>query len=1365
MKERMKFHVHGEYSINDAVSTRDMVKRASELGASAMTLTDHGSLMGIPEFMDLCKEYGIKGIPGIELYIEEDDDILGKKMHLILIAKDIEGYHQISKISTNSYKRLYGGKPRANKEMLLQYIKGSHVICSSACMQGVLAVPLLFNIEIDKLIKKHRNRISKITEEYPLSVCDSKCKALESLCNKLEELSLEKIQAEKDSKGSNTRLLNKAEKEFTTGKIDEVTYRETLAELDKVDKKRKESAKKAVALKEKIADLKKMRSELNEEVKKYKEVLNKVKAIESQIEKLNNSKQTEEEMEQNACKEALWYKNLFGDDFYVELQYHGLPDEAAVMPKIYEIGKKLGIKSIISNDAHFPKKEDSFKRKLLRMADFGRWMDEEETEKELYLKSDEELRDILRNIIPDEAIDESFVNLDEIEEKCNVVFEKGEHYPKFCENSALELRKAVVAGIEERFPGLKGWTKQYKERLEYELDVITRMGYADYHLIVADFLRAGYLYGLIPDDKVAEAPLELDELKKYVKENHFDCGQGIGPGRGSAVGSLVCYLLGITGIDPIKEQLLFERFLNVERVSMPDIDSDFSPAIRDKVMDYVKHKYGEDAVCGITTKGTRAARASVRDFAALRATKGIDPDDKKSITASKQKWAVYADAICKCIPKTPGIKLSECEANFQKLREASPVYNEIIDGAFLLEGTFASYGMHAAAVIISDNKDVSDYIPLMWNNAKERWTCQCNMVQAEDAGLLKMDFLGLKNLKIITDALRIIKRQTGKTIKTDLIPFEKEVFSEIYSKGRTAFVFQFESEGMRDMCKKFSPDKFSDIILLNAAYRPGPMQYLPKVIDTKHNPDRLSYLVPELEPILKDTYGSIIYQEQVMEIFRSLAGYSFGQADIVRRAMSKKKTKVLEKERESFIYGDSERNIVGCKENGIDIEKANQLFDEMTEFAKYAFNKSHAAAYSRVSVITAWLKYNYPKQYLCSAMNIIEMKKMPLMVSECKKWGITLKAPDINMSSYEFLADDTEDIVYFSLSKIKNIGSDADEIIKNRGKGYSSFEDFVLRNRDCNKQVVESLIKAGAFDSFSKSRTALITEYAELLACLKGLDKKEQIVRECELLLENFSEDYMLKNRGLFKEIKKFPAKRETLEKKLHQAEADIKDIKSDLSHIKIYDAMPDNIKQRLADERDMLGVYVSAHPMDGFNEPEQYGCVAMESIIESQRNVHVMGVIKDYKEVFRKSDGKKMCFFTLEDKSSEINVCVFADQMAEYEEFFQKNNDGTVVKILGDVKVEIEEYDEEIVQTKSLILRSVEEMHEEKRRFILSLPSVQSLSDPKIHGAICQYKCESGGRNLMLFAEDTKQMHKVDSKLMVSEEFIDNLFGLKVTL
>ncbi len=744
---------------------------------------------------------------------------------------------------------------------------------------------------------------------------------------------------------------------------------------------------------------------------------------------------------------AIWYKNTFGEgNFFLELQNHGMTEQLEINPKIAKISSETGIPLVATNDVHYTSKEDARMQKVLICIQTGKKLNEENPlafpTDEFYLKSEEEMSSLFS------AYEGAVENTAKIAERCNFDFEFGkiklpvfdignrDHYEFFREKCYEGLYKIFGEKPE----------KEYIERLDYELETINRMGYVDYYLIVQDFVN-------------------------YAKRS----GIPVGPGRGSGAGSLAAYCIGITGIDPIKYRLFFERFLNPERVSMPDFDIDFCYVNRQKVIDYVISKYGSDRVSQIVTFGTMAARAAVRDVGRVM--------DLPYATCDK---------TAKLIPRALGITIKralEESPDLKLLYDTDYSVKELIDMAKRVEGMPRHASTHAAGVVISD-RAVSEYVPLAVND--EAIVTQYTMTALDELGLLKMDFLGLRNLTVIRDTENHIRKQ-NPYFKIENIPLDDVDTYKMMSEGFTDGVFQFESDGMKNVLRQFGPEKIEDLTAILSLYRPGPMDSIPKYIHNRHNPQDISYATPLLKEILDVTYGCIVYQEQVMQIFRTLAGYSLGRADIVRRAMSKKKHEVMRSEREAFVYGQKDEKgntiIKGAIKNGVDEAAAQHIFDEMSAFSSYAFNKSHAAAYSFVSYQTAYLKCHYPKEYMSALMTSMQddTDKIAFYTGECKRMGIKVLPPNVNESGENFAP--VEDGIRFGLSAIKNIGGGfvASMMRKRENGRFSSMYDFCLRNsgRDFNRRTLEGLIKSGALDSLELNRKTMLRGADALLSAIE----------------------------------------------------------------------------------------------------------------------------------------------------------------------------------------------------------------------------------------------------------------------------------------
>ncbi|MBQ1186927.1 MAG: DNA polymerase III subunit alpha [Clostridia bacterium] len=748
---------------------------------------------------------------------------------------------------------------------------------------------------------------------------------------------------------------------------------------------------------------------------------------------------------------ALWFKNVFGENnFFLELQDHQMPEQKQINPFIKQIAKETGIGLIATNDVHYVAKEDAKMQKVLICVQTAKKLNEENPlafpNDEFYLKSEEEMSALFADV--PEAIE----NTAKIAERCNFDFEFGKiKLPVFDigDKDHFEFfREKCFKGLYRHFG--QNPPKEYVDRLNFELETINRMGYVDYFLIVQDFVN-------------------------YAKDHDIP----VGPGRGSGAGSLAAYCIGITGIDSIKYSLFFERFLNPERVSMPDFDIDFCYVNRQKVIDYVISKYGADRVSQIVTFGTMKARAAVRDVGRVM----------------DLPYAL-CDKVAKLIPRALGITIKQAleeSAELRALYEAEPEIKELLDMAKRVEGMPRNASTHAAGVVISD-RAVAEYVPLAVNDSVA--VTQYTMTALDELGLLKMDFLGLRNLTIIRDTENYIRKREP-SFKIENIALDDVDTYKMMSEGHTDGVFQFESDGMKNVLRQFCPEKIEDLTAILSLYRPGPMDSIPKYIHNRHNPKDISYDTPLLKDILDVTYGCIVYQEQVMQIFRTLAGYSLGRADIVRRAMSKKKHDVMNSEREAFVYGQKDKDgntiIKGCVNNGIDEKTAQKIFDEMSAFSSYAFNKSHAAAYSFVSYQTAYLKCHYPKEYMSALMTSMQddTDKIAFYTGECKRMGIKVLPPHINESRENFTP--TAEGIRFGLSAIKNIGEGfVLNLLTERENGkFSSLYDFCSRvaGRDFNRRALEGLIKSGALDGLELNRKTMLRGADSVLSAVSDNQK------------------------------------------------------------------------------------------------------------------------------------------------------------------------------------------------------------------------------------------------------------------------------------
>ncbi|MDY3817655.1 MAG: DNA polymerase III subunit alpha [Lachnospiraceae bacterium] len=878
---------------------------------------------------------------------------------------------------------------------------------------------------------------------------------------------------------------------------------------------------------------------------------------------------------EGAKEVALRYQRIFGEgNFFLEMQDHGIPAQQKVIAGLLQLSKETGIELIVTNDCHYTYKEDAEPHDILLCIQTGAKLSDENRMRyeggQYYVKSEEEMA----KLFP--YAKQALENTQKIADRCHVEIEFGNtklpHFDVPDGYTSLEyLKKLCYDGLKERYPDSY---ETLVPKLAYELDIIEKMGYVDYFLIVWDYIN-------------------------FARTN----GIPVGPGRGSAAGSLVAYTTGITNIDPIKYSLLFERFLNPERVSMPDIDVDFCYERRQEVIDYVIEKYGKDCVTQIVTFGTLAARGVIRDVGRVM-----------------DLPYAFVDKISKSIPTDLGMTIDKALQMNPELRgmyESDETVHKLIDMAKRLEGLPRHTSIHAAGVVISQ-KPMEEYVPLS-RGADNVITTQFTMTTIEELGLLKMDFLGLRTLTVINDACKLIQKKTGQWIDVDHIDYDDKAVYESLCTGRTEGVFQLESAGMKNFMKELKPQSMEDVIAGISLYRPGPMDFIPAYIRGKNNADSITYDCPQLEPILAPTYGCIVYQEQVMQIVRDLAGYTLGRSDLVRRAMSKKKTYVMEEERKNFVYGNEEQGVRGCIANGIPEAVANKIYDEMIDFAKYAFNKSHAAAYAVVSYQTAYLKYYYPVEFMAALMTSVKdhTTKVSEYILTCRRMGITILSPDVNEGEGDFSVSGGN--IRYGMNAIKSIGRPVIEAIvteRNANGPFTSLGDFIERmsGKEVNRRAIENLIKSGAFDCLPGNR------YQKMLVYPKIMDKVQQDKKgsiEGQMSLFDFaSEDTRQEYEISLPNVDEY--EKETL----------------------------------LANEKEVLGVYVSGHPLEEYEEKwrknitattndflydEENGCTK----VEDGAQVTVGGMITDCSIKYTKNN-QTMAFLTIEDLVGTLEVIVF---------------------------------------------------------------------------------------------------------------------------
>ena len=971
---------------------------------------------------------------------------------------------------------------------------------------------------------------------------------------------------------------------------------------------------------------------------------------------------------------ALWHKKVFGDEYYIEIQNNGIKEQVLANQKLVQLARKLDIPLVATNDAHYLKREDAYNHEVLLCIQTGKRMSDEDRMKfdtdELYVKSPEEMAEYFK------AFPDAIENTVKIAEQCNVEFEFGHtilpnydvppEYPTHYDF----LKELCDKGLKKRYG--ENLSEEIQKRAEYELNIIKKMGYVDYYLIVWDFIH-------------------------YAKTN----GIPVGPGRGSGAGSILAYAIEITDINPIKYGLLFERFLNPERISMPDFDVDFSDERRQEVIDYVARKYGHDHVSQIITFGTMAAKMVIRDVARV-----LDYPYAE------------ADALAKMIPNEIHITIKKALEQNKELKDrydTDEQTRKILDIAMGLEGMPRQASTHACGVVITKDP-VDTYVPLYVRDGQIN--TQYIMTTLEELGLLKMDFLGLRNLTVIQNTIDMVKENHGIDVEFDQDMSDPKVY-KLWQDGNTSGIFQFESQGMTNFMKELKPDCLEDLIAGVSLYRPGPMDQIPRYIRGKQNPGHNEYTHPSLEPILNVTYGCMVYQEQVMQIVRDLAGYSLGRADLVRRAMGKKKLDVMAKEREVFIHGQVDENgnieVPGCVRNGIDEVSANKIFDEMAEFAKYAFNKSHAACYAVVSYRTAYLKAYYPAEFMAATLNsyLGNLDKAPQYIDECKRLGIQILKPDINKSFEKFTVEDGK--IRFGLGAIKNVGTiPVENIVKERKeKGeYKSFTDFCERVSELqvNKKCVESLIKAGAFQEFEQTRATLLASFETIIDTIQSGNKK------------GFNGQVSMFDIGTKQE-------KEDMEKQKYKFEE--------------YEEMPE--KEMLSMEKEMLGIYISGHPLEKMREQimhstninsldlskiaEQADTTNIEENTQQIQNakpkfvdgqkVKYAGIITSIKKKYTKNN-KIMAFITIEDLYGTAEIIAFENAVINAGKSLIEEN---IVVVDGRLSIRDD-------QEPTIIANEIKDLGEEKPNVITF--DITNFSEEQKEKLRCAIKYFSGDRNNM---------------------------------
>ena len=987
-------------------------------------------------------------------------------------------------------------------------------------------------------------------------------------------------------------------------------------------------------------------------------------------------------MYEEAKEVAYRYERCFGKgNFFLELQDHGIPEQKLVNQQLLRMSQETGIELVATNDVHYTNAEDAEPHDILLCLQTGKKLADEDRMRyeggQYYVKSEEEMKLLFPYAL------QALENTQKIADRCHVEIEFGHTKVPHFEvpegyDSWTYLNKLCHEGLDKRYGAD---APKYLQKLDDELAVIKNMGYVDYFLIVWDFIH-------------------------YAREHDIM----VGPGRGSAAGSLVSYTTGITDIDPVRYNLIFERFLNPERVSMPDIDVDFCFERRQEVIDYVVEKYGKDCVTQIVTFGTLAARGVIRDVGRV-----MDLPYN------------FVDTIAKAIPNELGITIDKALMMNPELRgmyESDESVKKLIDMSRRLEGLPRHTSMHAAGVVISQ-KPMDEYVPLS-RASDGTITTQFTMTTIEELGLLKMDFLGLRTLTVIQNAVRLAEKSSGKKIDMNAIDYNDKKVLDSLGTGKTDGVFQLESAGMKNFMKELKPQSLEDVIAGISLYRPGPMDFIPAYIKGKDHPESITYDCPELEPILAPTYGCIVYQEQVMQIVRDLAGYTWGRSDLVRRAMSKKKGKVMEQERKNFVYGNPEENVPGCIARGINEKVANKIYDNMIDFAKYAFNKSHAAAYAVVAYQTAYLKYYYPVEFMAALMTSVldNTSKVSEYIYTCRQMGIAILPPDINEGEGGFSV--SGQAIRYGLSAIKSIGRPViDAIVEERKiRGpFTTLKDFITRlsGREVNKRTIENFIKAGALDGLEGNRRQKMMIYGSLLDALNQ-EKKTTMAGQMTLFDIAPEED---------------------------KAEYEIK-----LPNVEEYDK-----EVLLGFEKEVLGIYISGHPLEEYMErlKKNTNAVTTDFVLDEETGtlkvsdgakVCIGGMITD-KVIKYTKNNKAMAFITLEDLVGTVEIIIFPKDYERYAKYLEND-----AKVFVEGRVTAEED-----RNGKLICEKIISFDEVKRELWLQFPSKSDFEEKE--GALYGKMMDAdGSEHVVIYLAAEKQMKRLpeNRNVAITKELLEDL-------
>lgn len=1449
-----------------------MWEKTVEAGYKAAAITDH-TMYAIQKAYDEIPrdengEKKCKLIAGLQIFCDNDLSDIQMPLEFTVYACDYDGYLTISRLETESQKHIFERNkfqyPCVDHEIMERLLKNNkHVLVLSGGAQGLI---------IGGAMRKQAEHGFAEKNLSEVAFYEGKIRSIKDAEERINSLETER-----------TNMMALSKKVKLNGEVS----------VDAVNAK--EQAK---ALKLQIAVIQDDVKSAKAEVAKY---LGLYTYEDGDAESLLSEKKakfqatfdkTSGNLDLKECfkDEMMFYKNMLGHSFLIEVQ--GMTNlDKRYMQTVCELADELHIPIIASNSAYMPEKLDLTTKKMINAMVANKWVNEIAGEEEGYLKNEVELRDTLRKAVSDVYVEKAIKNMDVIEKHCTFDVKKEKYYPaypctEFNENTEEEFGNVLMEapfllkkqdkegkvmpytkadmlltikcynGSKERYGKMD---EEHRKRMEYELSTIMSMQFSDYFLIVCDFFNdIGEKCGHMPEKKLNYLrehykEMTLEEEVKFINEDQSMPGLTTGFGRGSAAGSIVAYCTGITSIEPIRYNLLFERFLNPERVSMPDVDSDMSKAnyrygVRDIVIDYCCKKYGYNGLCGIATPSTLAARAAVKTMARIY---GVWK------TGNNMEYAGIAEAMNRIIPDKPGVVLKDYEEEIKEKFKGHSLEKEalaILDFAKKTEGLNVNFGRHACGNIIVGNRDVGAYAPLMMDPTTNQWKIEMDAETAETRGFLKMDYLGLKTLNIITDAARRVYDTYGKYLDLKNLPQDPEVYDHVFAKGYTNSVFQFESNGMKDMLRQFgkktakSHDSmtFEDIVLLVACYRPGPMQYLSGIIarrqhtlpddavirvvarknknfdnlmkDTGYKFLHFSQLLKafgilcnekdkdkakeyydaaktgsfdvfldrmmkvngideqtardiatlmgsenavtliakykeEFRAIVEPTYLATVYQEQVMSIARTLAGYTMGGADVLRRAMGHKKMDVLLAERPKFVDG--------AVQHGVDKMDAEALFDEMIDFAKYAFNKSHAAAYAMTAYCTAYMKYHYPTEFYASVLNYVELKKYPALIDEATHFNVEVKAPDINKSGAEFTGKNN--VVYFGFSGIKGIGTAAAQCLREQNVTYTSFTDFVLHSPS-TKSMTKSLIEAGAFDCITENRSAIVSVLDEYYKAKDKITKVEKDITKYNEMLKDLENGVKL-DRDKYKiTTKTLPTKAKIIEKLDNLKNSLSENTRIITSEILIPTNIVENKKHKLEQERNLLGLYVTMSPVDLYKAPENVTITHIADLYESMLPVNILGIVRDLRVVKRKTDGAALAFFNLEDKSGTIACCLF---VKKYKMFGQLVKEDKVLCLNGRVQIdqsslrenENDDEDEVMDQKLQFVINSVMEAEEEKTSYIMYCSSEEEMETAKADIRE-RYGVEKGGHALYFMTN--LQFDKVNAGFQVTDEFIRSGYEVK---